>query len=154
MALLNWRVWAVIGIAITLALVGAGAYRAGKKHVQAAWDAEKVVQVKAAAEAEVENRRIETKRQTGVINAQNQANRRNADLLVDSGRSRAVVDSLRDTIRTTTASLPSRPAAATSAYAATSAELLVECSTAYSEVATKTDGHASDSLMLQQAWSK
>lgn len=154
MALLNWRVWFVMGLVASFALIGAGSYRAGKRNVQAKWNAEKVVQVKAAADAEVENRRIESKRQTGVIDAQNAQVKRTAVLQADAASSRATVDSLRDTIRTTTASLPSRSASATSEYAAASSQLLTECSANYAEVARQADGHASDSLMLQQAWPK
>ena len=154
MALLNWRVWAAMGIAIALVLLGAGSYRAGKRNVQAQWNAEKVVQVKAAAETEVENRRIEAKRQTGVIDAQNAQVKRTAVLQADAANSRAVVDSLRDDIRTNTASLPSRTADTSGKYCAASGELLAICGAAYSEVARQADGHASDSLMLQQAWPK
>ena len=153
-ALLNWRVWFVMGLVASFALIGAGSYRAGKRNVQAKWNAEKVVQVKAAADAEVENRRIESKRQTGVIDAQNAQVKRNATLQADAASSRATVDSLRDTIRATTASLPSRSAAATSQYAATSSQLFLECSAAYSAVAATAQGHANDSLMLEQAWPK
>lgn len=152
LALLNWRIWLAIGLALTLAVVGAGGYRAGKKHTQAAWDAEKTVQLAAAAVAEVENRRLETKRQTGVIDAQNAQVKRTALLLLDAAGSRAAVDSLRDTIRTATADLPSRPAAAASEYTASLGAVLSECSTAFADVAAKADGHASDSLMLQSAW--
>ena len=154
MALLNWRVWLAIGIALTLVLVGAGAYRAGKRNVQAKWNAEKVVQVKAAADAEVENRRIESKRQTGVIDAQNAQVKRTTILQADAASSRAVVDSLRDDIRTATASLPGRSASATGQYATTSSQLFLECSAAYSAVAATAQGHANDALMLEQAWPK
>ena len=153
-ALLNWRVWFAIGIAASLALMGAGGYRVGSKHVQAEWDAEKVVQLHAAAVAEVENRRIETKRQTGVIDAQNAQVKRTAVLQADAASSRAAVDSLRDTIRTATASLSSRSAASASEYSAALGAVLAECGTAFADVAAKADGHASDSLMLQEAWPK
>ena len=154
MALLNWRVWAVMGIPISLALMGAGGYRAGSKHVQAKWDAEKVTQLQVAAADEVENRRKESKRQTGVIDAQNAQVKRTAVLQADAASSRATVDSLRYDIRANTASLPSRTDDARSEYAAAAGQLLVECSAAYTEVAGHADGHASDSLMLQQAWPK
>ena len=58
--LLNWRVWFAVGLAVSFALMGAGGYRVGSRRVRALWDAEKVVQLHAAYEAEAENRRMET----------------------------------------------------------------------------------------------
>lgn len=154
LALLNWRVWFAIGLALSFVLVGTGAYRAGKRHTKAEWDAEKVVQLAAAATAEVENRRIETKRQTGVIDAQNAQVQRTTVLQADAATSRAAVDSLRDTIRTATASLPSRTDDARSQYTSAAGELLGICAGNYQSMAATADAHSSDSLMLQQAWPK
>ena len=153
-ALLNWRIWLAIGLALTLALVGAGAYRAGKKHTQAEWDAEKVVQLAAAAHAEIENRRIQSENDLKVINAQNAQTQRITALQADVVKSRAVVGGLRDTIRAANAELSSRTADAVRKYAVTASELLAECSDRYTDMAAKAQGHSSDSLMLQQAWSK
>lgn len=49
MALLNWRVWAAVALAVGLALSHAFIYRAGKASVRADWDKERVAQVQAAA---------------------------------------------------------------------------------------------------------
>jgi hypothetical protein len=49
MALLNWRVWAAIGLALALALSHGFIYRAGKATVRADWDKERLAQVQAAA---------------------------------------------------------------------------------------------------------
>lgn len=154
LALLNWRVWVAVALAGALVLAGAGGYRAGKHRTQAQWDAEKVAQLNQARETERENRTIESKRQANVIDAQNAATKRLAALQADAVRSSAVVSSLRDTIRTTTANLPSRTAAAVRQYATAAAQLLAECSDRYSELAAKADGHATDSLMLQQVGAK
>ena len=150
--LLNWRVWFAIGLAVSFALIGAGGYRVGSHRVQALWDAEKVQQLQAGAIAEVENRRIETKRQTGVINAQNAQVTRNAALENDAANANSVVASLRDTIDAGVAKLPGESAAAASQYAATAAKLFLACSEALTDVSRHADGHASDSLMLQEAW--
>ena len=154
LALLNWRVWFAVGLALSLALMGAGGYSVGKKHVQAQWDAEKVVQLAAAAHAETENRRIETENATKVINAQNAQTQRITALQADAVKSRAVVGGLRDTIRAANAELSSRTADAIRKYAVTASQLLAECSDRYTDMAAKAQSHASDSLMLQQAWSK
>ena len=134
--------------------MGAGGYRVGSKHVQAEWDAEKVVQLHAAAVAEVENRRIETKRQTGVIDAQNAQVKRTAVLQADAASSRAAVDSLRDTIRTATADLPSRTPSAVIGYATTAAQLLGECGAAYTGLAGQADAIWSERQTLIEAWPK
>ena len=112
LALLNWRVWLAVGLALSFALIGAGGYSVGKKHVQAEWDAEKVVQLAAAAHAETENRRIQSENDLKVINAQNAQAQRITALQADAVKSRAVVGGLRDTIRTANAELSSRTAAA------------------------------------------
>ena len=49
MALLNWRVWAAIALAVGLAMSHAFIYRAGKATVRADWDKERLEQVQAAA---------------------------------------------------------------------------------------------------------
>ena len=49
MALLNWRVWAALALAIGLAISHAFIYRAGKASVRADWDKERLAQVQAAA---------------------------------------------------------------------------------------------------------
>ena len=151
-ALLNWRVWAAALIAAALAFTHFTAYRSGKANVRAAWDAEKVVQLQNLKVANDENRKLESKRQSAVIAAQSAAVGRMADLRAGADRAGAERDRLRDAIRATGADLPSRAPDAVRQYATTSGQLLTECSAAYADVASKADGHASDSLMLQQAW--
>jgi len=72
MALLNWRVWCAIALAVGLALSHAFIYRAGKATVRADWDKERLTQVQAAA-LESEARRVKEKALTfsndGVTNA-------------------------------------------------------------------------------------
>ena len=51
MALMNWRVWAALGLALVLAASHAFIYRAGKAVVRADWDKERLAQVQAAAAA-------------------------------------------------------------------------------------------------------
>jgi hypothetical protein len=151
-ALLNWRVYAALALVAVLAFTHIEAYKSGKKHITAQWDAAKVVQETAAKEAEIENRKIESARQLTVIAAQTAATVRVAALRADAARAAAQSDSLRHTIATLTTALPSRSPAAVSQYASTAGQLLGECSAAYTDMAATSDGHASDALMLQQAW--
>ena len=154
MPVFSWRGGAIILATIAMMVAVQSAYLRGGRHVQALWDAEKVQQLQAGALAEVENRRIETKRQTGVINAQNAQFTRNSALENDAANANSVVASLRDTLAAGVAKLPSQSAAAASQYAATAAKLFVACSEALTDVSRHADGHASDSLMLQEAWPK
>ena len=72
MALMNWRVWAALGLAVVLAASHVFIYRAGKAAVRADWDKERLAQVQAAAVAS-EARRMKEKALTlsndGVTNA-------------------------------------------------------------------------------------
>jgi hypothetical protein len=49
MALLNWRVWAAVALAVGLAISHTFIYRAGKATVRADWDKERLEQVQTAA---------------------------------------------------------------------------------------------------------
>ena len=152
MPVFSWRGCAIILATIAMMAAVQSAYLRGGRHVQALWDAEKVVQLHAAYEAEAENRRMETKRQTGVINAQNAQVTRNAVLQTDADRANSVVTRLRDTLDAGISKLPGESATAASQYAATAAKLFLACGEALTDSSRHADGHASDSLMLQQAW--
>lgn len=69
-----------------------------------------------------------------------------ATAAANSGR---VLDSTLQAIR---AAAPGYSASAAREYAATLATVLNECQTAYRGVAAEADGHAADSLMLQNSW--
>lgn len=153
-ALLNWRVWAACLMFVVFAATNLVAYRSGKANIRAAWDAEKVVQLNAEKEAEIENRRIESKRQTNVIAAQSAATARNTVLRADADRARSESDRLRDAIATASADLPSRSPVAQSEYGITASILLSDCSRIYQELAGKADAIDSDKVMLQRAWPK
>lgn len=81
-----------------------------------------------------------------------QAEQRAAQNAAAAAAARRTADGLRDTIYAFRASLPSLAPAAVIERADTAAELFGQCAGALTDVAVKADAHASDALMLQQAW--
>ena len=152
MALLSPKFWIALAVAAALAFAGLFLYRAGAAGVRVKWDASIIEQQKFAAAQEADNRKLENKRQTNVIEAQNEQTKRTQTLQVAAAGARAESVSLRDTIAAIRAKLPSTPADAASNAASTAANLLGECAAAYQELAGRADGHASDTLTLEQAW--
>ena len=65
---------------------------------------------------------------------------------------RAERDGLRNQINTATSALPTATCASSRDYAATAAALFDQCAAALEELATKADGHATDSRTLTNAW--
>jgi hypothetical protein len=157
--LLNWLnpgLWMAVLLA-ALATFGVGYWKggtAGKSAIQAEWDAEKLAQLKLAQEAERENRNIESARARHVTDAQNAATVRGQALQADAGRARAQSDSLRGELAATRLQLPGLTREAVNRYADAASVVFDECQRSYQDLAGKTDGHASDALMLDQAWPK
>ena len=70
----------------------------------------------------------------------------------DADRIRSERDRLRVDLRTTRGRLATAPVEAVRQYAATATDVFEQCAQRYSGVAQEADGHASDSLKLQEAW--
>ena len=83
---------------------------------------------------------------------------RERSLSADAARVRTELDGLRLAVARTQAGFGLRASADTFApdleYADPFPELFLTCSERYSDMARKADGHASDALMLLQAWPK
>jgi uncharacterized iron-regulated membrane protein len=152
--LLNPRVWLALGLAALLAFVLAFTYRAGKASVRADWQAETIQRQESARQAEQENRRIESARQSKVIEATNAATKRNQVLQASAADARAELGSLRRDLDTISADLPSASADACRRYAAAANSVLRNLAESGAGIAAKADEHSSDSLMLQDAWPK
>lgn len=69
-----------------------------------------------------------------------------------AGAARRAADGLRDTLYSFRSSLPSLAPAAVIERADTAAELFGQCAGALADVAAKADAHASDAVMLLEAW--
>jgi len=152
MALFSPRFWGGLTLVAALAFTHGFVYKAGREAVRAKWDAEKVVQLAAAAKAEADNRRIESERQKKVIEAQNEAAQRAKTLQAAADRARAQSDSLRNDLATIRLQLPGLAREAVNRYADTASVVFGDCSRAYQELAGQADRIASERQTLIDAW--
>ena len=150
--LLSPKLWIALAIAAAFALTHHLGSKSGQAKVQAKWDAQNLLQLKAAQEANRENRNTEAARSRNVIDAQNASVTRAAVFKDDANRSRAESLSLRDDLSALRLRLPTLTREAVGKYADAAAVVFDNCQRSYQELAGKADGHANDSLMLQQAW--
>jgi len=152
MALLSPKVWLALALSAILAFAGLFLYRAGAASVRTQWDAAIIQQQAMASAQEADNRRLEAKRQTNVIEAQNAQTKRTQSMQITLANSRAAVDGLRNDLAAITTNLPGPAENASNIAASTIARLFDQCSTAYRDMAGAAQGHYSDTLTLQQAW--
>lgn len=152
MAMFSARFWIGLALVAGLAFTHGFVYKTGRAAVRAKWDAEKVVQLAAAAKAEAENRRIESERQRKVIEAQNEAANRAKTLQAAADRARATADSLRNDLAAIRLQLPGLTREAVNRYADTASAVFGDCSRAYQELAETTDRIASERQTLIDAW--
>jgi hypothetical protein len=151
-ALLSPKPWIALALVAVLAFTHGLAYRGGRAAVRAKWDAEKVVQQQALIAAEKASRAKELALNAKVMEASNEARKRETALKADAARARSELDGLRHDNDNFRRILPSLADDAVRRYAATANDVLAECSRRYQGVAEAADGFASDSLMLQNAW--
>jgi len=152
MALLSPKAWLAIGLALVLALSHAFAYRAGRASIRAAWDRSIIAQQQTSATAEAENRRLETLRQSRVIEAQNAQVNRTRVLQAAAAGARAESDGLRGDLARDTADLSRTTIDACRKYAATASAVLGDMAAEGGDMAEKAGGHAADSLTFEQGW--
>lgn len=148
MALLSWRVWAAIALAVVLAGTHYKAYHAGGKAVQTDWDAEKLATTQAALAADIANRAKEVDLQTKVRKVSNDYAKQkqiNADL------SKSLDDSLRD-FNTTLSSVSPKDSTASTGNHGTGGlinELLGSCTSALGQLAGEADRLEGKTVALQ-----
>ena len=97
----------------------------------------------AAQQAEFLNRLVE---------AQNEAKKREADLRAAASAAGRAADGLRDDIAAMRGKRAGNATSASNEPAATLGALLIDCGKAYSDMAATADGHASDAKTLMDAW--
>ena len=102
-----------------------------------------------ASEEAARNFRAITTKYEGALN---DARKREADLRRNVAAARTESDGLRDAIYAFRAKLPNASAATVAVAADTAAELLGACAHEYRGVAESADRHASDAVMLIEAW--
>jgi hypothetical protein len=84
--------------------------------------------------------------------ALSQANKRAQENAAAAAAARSERDGLRNQINTATGALPTATCSSARNYAATAAAVFEQCASALEELATKADGHATDSRTLTNAW--
>jgi hypothetical protein len=106
---------------------------------------QKLVQIQLSAAASI-------RRADNVISAQNAASTRAVALRTDRDRAYSELERLRDTLR----NMPGADATGDACVVAAdpARQLLAECAKELVEMGSRADWHASDALMLQQAWPK
>ena len=154
LSLLNPRMWLYLVLAAVLAFTHTLAYRSGGNAVQVAWDKATAIRATQDRDTERENARNASRRQTNVIEAVNAQTKRTQSIAASAAAARTESDGLRDDLAAVRAALPSASADARGDAATTSGQLLDQCARAYQELASKADGHASDTMTLQSAWPK
>lgn len=150
---------AVTAIAIASAFGAGWSVNGWRIHSQT--QAADLARAQAATESERENRATESRRSTNVIEAQNAQAQRTHTLQAAADRAHAESDGLRSDIAAARAELSSRPPdacadndSASSGLLDTMAAGIERLSKRGEQIAREANGHASDSLTLQQAWPK
>lgn len=106
------------------------------------------------AKAEQIARAKEQSLQAQITKAQDDAKVRETKLAADAAGSRRTADGLRQQLASNNAKLSSLTRAAVDQYAATSSDVLIECTGAFTDMAAKADAALSDVQTLLQAWPK
>ena len=144
--LFNWRIWAVVAIAVALAASHWKVYTSGKKSVQADWDAATLLANDTARETERLNRMTKEKaldERTKEIVGNVAAERRNTALAASLlGSSERSLQAARG------------DHAACLVAASAHAELFGECRSALATLGSQAQGHVADVKALIAAWPK
>ena len=142
-----------LGIALMVGLLAALQWfrvheqNIGRAEVTAQWNA-------AALKAEQAARVKEQAMQSQLQKATDEHQQRETALVQDVATTRATADSLRNQLAASRRDLSSATADAARQYATALSDVFAECTDRLTELAKAADGHASDSLMYQQAWPK
>ena len=149
----------MIRVAVIAALVAAVLAAAGAWQVQAWRYGLQIADLKAKHQGEIQaanDRALQAERMTNqrLTEARNAAAKREQDLRRDGDSLRNNFERLRDQAAATRRDLPTATPDAARATAATATELLESCAREYQALARAADGHASDTLTLQQSWPK
>ena len=120
------------------------------ERLQAAQYREQVTTERAAANARVAQAGQQVA--TAYQGALNDAIKTQATLQAAATRAGRERDSLREQLSTAQQRIATAATAAVAEYASTAGELLAQCGAEITELAAKTDGHANDVRMMQEAW--
>lgn len=154
MALLSPKVWIGLALAALLVFTHTFVYRAGKARSEIVQAKTETKIVTAALVDEKENRKLETLRQTRVIEAQNENTKRFQASQVAIAVRDAGSQRLRDDLAAIRADMSSASAEACRARIATLTAVLADMELEGGRMAARAQGHAADALMFEQGWPK
>lgn len=124
----------------------------GALEVLAQWDRAEIDRAAAQKTQDAIDLALERERQTVATKAANEAKEREQGLRTLAVAARTESQRLSDQLTQANARLALAPIEAVRLYAATANAVFDDCQRAYQGLAAEADGHASDSLMFQQAW--
>lgn len=143
-----------LAVAALLAALIAG-YGLWARHMQGiGYNKARAEYTAAALVASEAARNKEASWQTQLQKANQDATIRQTKLAADAHTLRAERDGLRDQLATAGRQLPGSSCGSVREYASALNTVFDQCAGAVEGLAGKADGHASDSLMLKQAWPK
>ncbi|MBE5528801.1 hypothetical protein A9J41_13740 [Laribacter hongkongensis] len=129
-----------------------GGWWSGSTHEQSSWQAEKLAmsverdrQIDAARQAE-------SRLRAQVMEAQEDAQKREEKLVADAAAAGRAADGLRDEIASLRRGLSAATAEANRRTADAALDVFQQCADEYRAVAKAADKHASDAMTLDQAW--
>ncbi|MCG9074272.1 hypothetical protein LH435_09720 [Laribacter hongkongensis] len=139
-------------VAAAVVAVFIGGWWAGSTHEQSSWQAEKLAmsverdrQIDAARQAE-------SRLRAQVMEAQEDAQKREEKLVADAAAAGRAADGLRGEIASLRRGLSAATAEANRRTADAALDVFQQCSDEYRAVAQAADGHANDAVTLDQAW--
>lgn len=139
-------------VAAAVVAVFIGGWWAGSTHEQSSWQAEKLAmsverdrQIDAARQAE-------SRLRAQVMEAQEDAQKREEKLVADAAAAGRAADGLRDEISGLRRGLSAATAEANRRTADAALDVFQQCADEYRAVAQAADQHASDAVTLDQAW--
>lgn len=151
-ALMSPKLWIAAALAAFLAFTHFAIYRSGKASVRAEWDAAKVIQQQALADAEKASRAKEQLLQKAKDEAEKAANIRIQQAQNAAASARAAANSLRDEAARTRSNLPSNSGAACLAYADAANTVLAGTVSEAERLARDAESWQNDALTCQAAW--
>lgn len=141
-----------IACLIAAALAGIGAWRVQEWRWKSNTQAREIATLKEQSEANAENRRLEQRRQSMVMEANNARTKREETLRRDAAGVRTELAGLRDDLAQSAANLPGATCDAVRKRVTAAENVFEQCAGRYSGLAETAGRHASDSLMYQEAW--
>ena len=139
-------------VAAAVVAVFIGGWWAGSTHEQSSWQAEKLAmsverdrQIDAARQAE-------SRLRAQVMEAQEDAQKREEKLVADAAAAGRAADGLRSQIASLRRGLSAATAEANRRTADAALDVFQQCADEYRAVAQAADQHASDAVTLDQAW--